>query len=105
MSIARATGKTPKSTRAIFIVLVLSLLLQPVPAAAAIAEERALRGAKKHSAIIENSRAAQALTRLTFGPRPGDVERVKAMGAEKFINQQLDPDSIDDISLAARLGK
>jgi hypothetical protein len=26
-----------------------------------------------------------ALNRLTFGPRPGDVERVKAMGLQKWI--------------------
>ena len=38
----------------------------------------------------------QALDRLTFGPRPGDVLRVRAMGLDKWIDQQLHPEKIDD---------
>ena len=37
-----------------------------------------------------------ALNRLAYGPRPGDVERVKQMGLAKWIDQQLNPKSIDD---------
>lgn len=37
-----------------------------------------------------------ALNRIAFGPRPGDLEQVKAMGVDAFIDQQLAPDSIDD---------
>jgi uncharacterized protein (DUF1800 family) len=44
-----------------------------------------------------------ALSRLTFGPRPGDVERVRAMGLGAWIDRQLDPGRIDDDALAARL--
>src|SRR5579862_6478239 len=44
-----------------------------------------------------------ALNRLTFGPRPGDIERVTAMGLDKWIDQQLHPDHIDDSALDARL--
>src|SRR5438128_138979 len=36
------------------------------------------------------------LNRLAFGPRPGDVERVRAMGVDKWIDQQLHPERIDD---------
>ncbi len=36
------------------------------------------------------------LNRLAFGARPGDVERVRAMGVDAWIAQQLDPDRIDD---------
>lgn len=36
------------------------------------------------------------LNRIGFGPRPGDLERVRQTGAEKYIEQQLHPDSIDD---------
>ena len=36
------------------------------------------------------------LRRLTFGPRPGDYSRVAAMGIEAFIEEQLNPDAIDD---------
>ena len=51
----------------------------------------------------EQERALHALNRLAFGPRPGDVERVGAMGADKWIDQQLHPDMIDDHALDARL--
>ena len=51
----------------------------------------------------EQKRALHALNRLAFGPRPGDVERVAAMGVDKWIDQQLHPDKIDDHALDARL--
>src|SRR5580658_2112190 len=44
-----------------------------------------------------------ALTRLAYGPRPGDVERVRQMGLAKWIDQQLNPKSIDDSAMEARL--
>jgi uncharacterized protein (DUF1800 family) len=44
-----------------------------------------------------------ALNRLAYGPRPGDVERVKQIGLAKWIDQQLNPNSIDDRALQARL--
>jgi uncharacterized protein (DUF1800 family) len=44
-----------------------------------------------------------ALNRLGYGPRPGDVERVRQMGLAKWIDQQLNPNSIDDRALTARL--
>src|SRR5579885_3499229 len=44
-----------------------------------------------------------ALNRLAYGPRPGDVERIKQMGLAKWIDQQLHPESIDDHAMEARL--
>src|SRR3989454_1152036 len=44
-----------------------------------------------------------ALNRLAYGPRPGDVERVRQMGLPKWIEEQLNPGSIDDKALEARL--
>src|SRR5467141_2831122 len=44
-----------------------------------------------------------ALNRLAYGPRPGDVERVRQMGLAKWIEQQLNPNSIDDKAMEARL--
>ncbi len=38
----------------------------------------------------------QALNRLTFGPRPGDVLKVRAMGLDNWIDLQLHPDKIND---------
>ncbi|MGH7467153.1 MAG: DUF1800 domain-containing protein [Longimicrobiales bacterium] len=43
------------------------------------------------------------LNRLTFGPRPGDVERVRKMGIERWIDQQLHPETIKDSAGAAAL--
>ncbi len=37
-----------------------------------------------------------ALNRLAFGPRPGDVQKVRAMGLDQWIEQQLHPERIDD---------
>jgi len=51
----------------------------------------------------EQKRAIHALSRLTFGPRPGDTNRVMAMGVDNWIDQQLHPDKIDDHALEARL--
>ncbi len=46
-----------------------------------------------------------ALNRLTYGPRPGDVARVKAMGLQRWIDRQLDPSRIDDGVLTASLAR
>ncbi len=48
-------------------------------------------------------RALHALNRLTFGPRPGDVQVVMAMGVEQWIDLQLHPEKIDDSALNGRL--
>ena len=51
----------------------------------------------------ESKRAVHALNRLSFGPQPGDVERVQQIGVDKWIEQQLHPEKIDDSGLEARL--
>jgi uncharacterized protein (DUF1800 family) len=53
--------------------------------------------------VSERRRALHALHRLTFGPSPGDVQRVMAIGVDKWIDLQLQPDKIDDSALNARL--
>jgi uncharacterized protein (DUF1800 family) len=53
--------------------------------------------------IEGRDRVLHALNRLTFGPRPGDVEAVQAMGLEKWFEQQLNPETIDDAALEQRL--
>ena len=64
-------------------------------------------GKKKHEPAAGEMDAQKqivhALNRLTFGPRPGDVERVSAMGLDKWIDLQLHPEKIDDSGLDARL--
>lgn len=44
------------------------------------------------------------LNRITFGPRPGQVEAVKSMGIEAYIEQQLAYTKIDDSDSEKRLG-
>ena len=61
------------------------------------------RSAKKVAAMTADQRIAHVLSRLTFGARPGDFEKVKAMGVDAFINQQLDPDAIDNTAVIAKL--
>jgi uncharacterized protein (DUF1800 family) len=51
----------------------------------------------------EQRRALQALNRLTFGPRPGDVQQVMAMGVDRWIDLQLHPEKIDDSALNSQL--
>ena len=84
--------------RASALALACALLAGSTPAAAA--QVRAPAKARK---LTEEQRAAHVLNRLAFGARPGDVERVRRMGVEKYVEQQLRPESIDDSAAEARL--
>ena len=53
--------------------------------------------------LTDRERALQLLDRFTFGPRPGDVDAVLALGADKWFEQQLNPDAIKDPALDRRL--
>jgi hypothetical protein len=55
------------------------------------------------SGVADQRRALHALNRLTFGPRPGDLQQVMAMGVDRWIDLQLHPEKIDDSALNARL--
>src|ERR1700733_9176181 len=43
------------------------------------------------------------LSRTTFGPRPGDIERVQAIGVGAYLDEQLHPERISDQDLQPRL--
>jgi uncharacterized protein (DUF1800 family) len=43
------------------------------------------------------------LNRVAFGPRAGDIDRVRALGLERYIDEQLHPDRLPDAGMAARL--
>ena len=43
------------------------------------------------------------LNRVGFGPRPGDVERVRKIGLERYIDEQLHPSRISDPEVERRL--
>src|SRR5688572_26766295 len=53
--------------------------------------------------LSEEQRIIHVLNRLGFGARPGDVAKVKATGIEKYIDQQLNPASIDDSAAEAKV--
>src|SRR5256714_10526222 len=53
--------------------------------------------------LKEDQKILHALNRLGFGARPGDVERVKAMGLDKYIELQLHPEKLDDSAAEAKL--
>src|ERR1039457_4298960 len=55
--------------------------------------------------LTEDEAILQALNRLGFGPRPGDLVRVKEMGLQKWVDQQLHPESIANSALEARLDR
>jgi uncharacterized protein (DUF1800 family) len=54
-----------------------------------------LVGSPAHaSPLSRDQEAVHVLNRLGYGPRPGDVERVKQMGVQRYIDSQLRPESI-----------
>ena len=67
--------------------------------------DKKLKGHLPITELTEDEAIVHALNRLAYGPRPGDVERIRQMGLEKWIDEQLHPESIDDSALDQRLGK
>src|ERR1051326_5327635 len=46
--------------------------------------------------LSKDQQIVHALGRLTFGPRPGDVESVRKIGLKKWIDLQLHPERIKE---------
>ncbi|MES2298016.1 MAG: DUF1800 domain-containing protein [Pseudomonadota bacterium] len=44
--------------------------------------------------IAPEQQAVHVLNRIAFGPRPGDIERVTQMGVQRYIDSQLNPDTL-----------
>jgi uncharacterized protein (DUF1800 family) len=53
--------------------------------------------------LSEDEQIVHVLNRLGFGPRPGDVDRVRAMGLEAYVEKQLQPQGIPDPEVERRL--
>ena len=53
-------------------------------------------GLPKPTASIPDQRALHILNRIAYGPRPGDIERVKVLGIDRYIDQQLNPERIPE---------
>jgi uncharacterized protein (DUF1800 family) len=65
--------------------------------------DKKFKGNLPISELTQDEAIMHAMNRLGYGPRPGDVERIRKMGLEKWIDQQLHPDSIDDAAFEQRL--
>ena len=55
--------------------------------------------------LTPEQRINHVVSRLSFGARPGDLEKIKVTGTKAYIEQQLDPGSIDDSALDQKLAK
>jgi hypothetical protein len=75
-------------------------LLAPAVAPAArkpavAAEEKAAQKAFEKK-LSQDDQIRHALSRLAFGPRPGDLDRFQKLGLKKWIDQQLHPERIPE---------
>lgn len=94
--------------------IMIALAVPPLPAAdrnptrdsaQAALVTRAVNPQDWNRSLSGDQKLLQLLNRITFGARPGDVERVRKMGIEAFLDQQLDPDRIDDSATGARVAE
>ena len=54
--------------------------------------------------LLPDEQVQQVLNRLAFGARPGDAEKVRAMGVDRWIALQLAPARIDDAAAEELVG-
>jgi uncharacterized protein (DUF1800 family) len=85
---------------ALAFVLCVLMVDQPLLGATAVPKRGPTAGGAQSKG---ESRVLHALNRLTFGPRPGDVAAVEAMGLTTWFDMQLNPSKIDDSTLDAKL--
>src|SRR5262245_53727240 len=65
-----------------------------------------VRGDQGRSAVPANpddKAVIHVLNRIGFGPRTGDVERVRQLGLGGYIEQQLHPERLADAAMTTRL--
>jgi len=111
IQIIPAISATPRSFLATFLAFSCVLSLgADLPAAGKIPATKdkkskadpALKGLPI-SELTPDEAILHAVNRLAYGPRPGDVERIRQTGLAKWIEQQLSPNSVEDKALEARL--
>src|SRR5262245_2374275 len=64
---------------------------------------RSRRATASTPQLTEEQKILHLLNRAGFGPRPGDIERVRQIGIEQYIEEQLNPDDLPDDFLARPL--
>src|SRR5438045_7294815 len=97
------TRRTHSFSRQFGAFLLIAGLLTRIFAGIVDAQNMSAGSAKGSSRLTEDQRILHVLNRLGFGARPGDVERVKSMGVDKYIETQLWPEKIDDSASEAKL--
>jgi len=65
--------------------------------------DKKFKGELPITELTEGQAILHALNRLGYGPRPGDVEHLRSIGLDKWVEQQLHPESIPDAALEKRL--
>ncbi|MCB1025591.1 MAG: DUF1800 family protein, partial [Acidobacteria bacterium] len=90
-------GRTVKVTS----LTIIFALLSPIMAISVNAKNQP--GRANRASLTEDQKIIHVLDRLGFGASPGDIEHVRSIGIDKYIDQQLNPGSIDDSALTARL--
>ena len=86
--------------------MMLTAMFTPLLATGASAQTMAKTTTEtKLKPLTEDQKILHVLNRLGFGARSGDVERVKQIGIEKYIEQQLNPSAIKDSAVEAKLEK
>ncbi len=81
----------------------LTLLVMFTPLFSIGANAQQMMQKTKAKPLTENQKILHVLNRLGFGARPGDVEKVKSIGINKYIEQQLNPSSITDSVAEAKV--
>jgi uncharacterized protein (DUF1800 family) len=66
---------------------------------------RARHASPSAKALDDDERILHALNRFSFGPRPGDLEQVRAMGLDRWFELQLHPATMDFTDLDRRLNE
>src|SRR5215831_7967250 len=77
-----------------------SITITAIQPAAAMA---GLDSSDRAAVLSTDKRINHLLNRIAFGPRPGDIEAVRRMGIDKYIDLQLHPERINDSAIEARL--
>ncbi|MBC7932274.1 MAG: DUF1800 domain-containing protein [Rubrivivax sp.] len=90
------------TARVLALLAVLSLLSNSFFVGVSAAQSAATRLSAAQK-LSEEQRIVHVLNRLGFGVRPGDVERVRKIGLEAYIEQQLGPGKLDDSIVEAKL--
>jgi uncharacterized protein (DUF1800 family) len=66
---------------------------------------RGQHASQSAEALQDDQRILHALNRFSFGPRPGDLERVREIGLDRWFESQLHPRTMDFTELGRRLNE